>query len=413
MKNYSAANIRNIALIGHGGSGKTTLAEAILYRTKVIGRMGKTPDGNTVLDFDAEEIRRGISINTSVATCEWRDCKLNLIDTPGDFDFLGEQMQGMAVSDANLIVMSAKDGLSVGAEKAVRQASKKDMPIAFVVNRLDEPHADFGKTVQILQEAYGSKVVPLSLPIFEKETLTGVVDVVKQTAVKFDAKGASEKIDIPADLADIAQEYFDGLQEQIAMFDEELMEKFFEGEPFTEEEERRGVRQAILSGSLWPVFATTGLNAWGIAPLLDSIVDYFPSPDQKESVKGIREDGSEFDIPFDPDGPLAAFIFKTIVDPFVGRISLFRVYSGKISSSTTVYNADKHKDERIGGVLYLVGKKQLSTETISAGDIGAVTKLLETTTNDTLSDKSNPLRIKPINFLAPCLTLAVSPKVKG
>ncbi|NLK01648.1 MAG: elongation factor G [Clostridiaceae bacterium] len=413
MRQYQAADIRNIALAGHGGAGKTAFVEAALQATGVVDRMGRSDEGTAAMDFDAEEMRRGMTINLSYAAIEWKDKKINLLDTPGDFDFLGEQIQGFRVSDAVLIVMSGKDGLAVGVEKAVRQAGKQKRPVSFFVNRLDEPHASFDQTLAALQEAYGSKVVPLALPIVEGEDVLGLVDVIGRQAFKFAAKGKMEKMDVPAALADRMAEYYDQLQEQIAECDEDLMMKYFEGEPFTAEEQNYGLRQAILTGSIWPVFAGAAQSNLGVTFALDAIADYLPSPLDTPPVLSSFH-GEEQEIAIDPDSNLAAYIFKTIVDPFVGKISLFKVYQGVFPSTGTVYNSSKELDERVNGLSYLIGKKQIPADSgIVAGDIGSVTKLGDSTTNDTLCERSHKVRIVPPVMPRASLTLAILPVTKG
>lgn len=412
MKKYPANKIRNITVMGHGGSGKTTLIEAMLFNGKAINRMGKTQDGNTVTDFDAEETRRGISINTSYAACEWKDHKFNLIDTPGDFDFLADQKLGMRVGDVILIVAGAKDGVSVGAEKTMRLGMKTGQSMAILINRVDEPNSSYQKTLDAFRDAYGAKIVPLTLPIMDGEKLTGVVDVVNKKAFELDDKGNAKEMDVPADMADALEEYHEAIQEQIAEADEELMMKYFDGEAFTKEEQEEGLRKAILTESIFPVFVGSAATNQGIAFTMDMIARYFPSPDMHAAVPA-QKGGEDIELEFDPDGPLAAFVFKTIVDPFVGRISMFRVYSGKLTEDTELYNVQKQKNERITGLFFLRGKKQIEADEIVCGDIGALTKLSETQTNDTLSTEEDKITVKPVAIPEACLTLAISPEKKG
>ena len=414
MKNYPAAKIRNLVLLGHGGSGKTAFAEAILFNAKAIDRLGKSVDGNTVMDFDPEEIRRKISINTTTATCEWRDYKVNLIDTPGDFDFLGEVMQGLRVADTGLIMISAKDGSSVGAEKAVRMCRKLNLPIMFMVSRMDEANANYDNALKTLLNTFGSAVVPFALPIVTDGKMTGVIDVIDLQAYAMDSKTSSlTPIAMPAEHEVHASSIRDAINEIIAETDEALMEKFFSGEAFTKEELHGGLRAAIACGSVYPVFVGSGLANWAINYTMDRITEYMPSPSEIPAAKADKPDGTTIDIAADPAGPMAAFVFKTIADPFVGRISLFRVYSGTLKANSTVYNSVKEKDERIGSLFMMVGKKQLPADQITAGDIGAVTKLLLTTTNDTLCERAHTVILKQIKLPVPCLSMAIVPKVKG
>lgn len=398
--------------MGHGGSGKTTVIEAMLFNSGAIQRMGKVESGNTVTDFDVEEKRRGISTNTSYAACEWKDNKFNLIDTPGDFDFLGEQMLGMQVGDVVLLIAAAKDGVAVGAEKTIRLASKNNKPLAIVINQVDEPNADYGKTMSAFQDQYGNKVVPLVMPIMEGGEMKGLVDVLANQAFQF-ADGKSSEIEIPADLQDQAEEYHEMLIEQIAESDDDLMEKYFEGETFTPEEEQEGLRKAIQNQGVYPVFATSAADNRGIVYLMDMIAKYFPSAGMQEGAVATKPDGTEVELACDENGPLSAFIFKTVIDPFVGRISIYRVYSGKVKDGVPVYNYANDQEERVNGVYYLQGKKQISTNEVVAGDIGALTKLSVSSTNQTLTSKSNPLLIKPADLPSPGLTLAVEAVTSG
>lgn len=411
---FTREHIRNITVMGHGGAGKTAFVEAALFNAGVINRLGKSNEGNTVSDFDAEEIRRGISINTSLAAFEWKKNKINLIDTPGDFDFLGEQMLGMDVGDAVLIVMSAKDGVAVGVEKAVRLARDEKMPVSFFINRMDEPNADFAATLEALREEYGHLVIPMTLPIMDGETMTGLVDVVSMKAYSFSgSKGEMKAAEMSADLQELAASYHEQLVEQIAESDEELMEKYFEGEAFTPAEEERGLRQAISQASLYPVFAGSANANWGVSHILDLMIRFFPTPDDGHAMTAADSAGESFEIKTDEDGPLAALVFKTIVDPFVGKISLFRVYSGVFKDTGSVYNVNKEADERITGLYSMCGKKQTAVDTVIAGDIGATTKLNDTSTLETLTDRENPLKIEAPEMPAPSLTLAISAVNQG
>ncbi len=414
MKNYPAAKIRNLVLLGHGGSGKTAFAEAVLFNAKATDRLGKSADGTTVMDFDAEEIRRKISINTTTATCEWKEYKINMIDTPGDFDFLGEVMQGLRVADTGLIMISAKDGASVGAEKAVRLCRKLSLPIIFMVSRMDEANANFDNALKSLLNTFGSPVIPFALPIVSDGKMTGVVDVIEQQAYNVDAKtGAYTPTTMPDEQGKHAASLRDAINELIAETDEALMEKFFSGEAYTQEELHAGLRSAVASGSVYPVFVGSGIANWAISYSMDRIAEYMPAPSEGPTVKAEKPDGSAVDLAADPAAPMAAFVFKTIADPFVGRISLFRVYSGTFKANSTVYNPVKEKDERIGSLFAMVGKKQLPVEQVVAGDIGAVTKLMVTTTNDTLCEKAHAVLLKQIKLPVPCLSMAILPKVKG
>ena len=349
----------------------------------------------------------------SRATCEWKDTKLNLLDTPGDFDFLGEVMQGLRVADSSLILVSAKDGLSVGAEKSVRLSRKAGLPIFFMISKMDEANANYDKALASIKEKYGNQVIPFMLPITADGKMTGLIDVIEQQAYAIDAKGVITPAAIPENMADQLAELQEAVNEAIAETDEVLMDKYFGGEGFTDQEKNDGIKAAILNGSVSPVFVGSATANWGVTAMIDRLIKYMPSLADFPAVKATNPDGAEIELKAEADGPLAAFVFKTIADPFVGRISIFRVYSGTFTGNTSLYNPLKEKDERIGNAYMLLGKKQLAAEKIVAGDIGAVTKLLVTATNDTLCEHERPLILPPIKFPVPCLSMAILPKVKG
>jgi len=414
MINYPASKIRNITLLGHGGSGKTALAEAMLYSAKATDRLGRGADGNTVMDFDPEEVKRQISINTTLAACEWKNSKMNIIDTPGDFDFLGETMAGIRIADSAIVMISAKGGTSVGSEKAIRLLKKRNVPFLFFMNRMDEPNADFEGVASRMRTNYGAGVIPLSLPIMQDDQMTGIVDVMNRRAFSIDAKtGAMTEIPVPDFYTARITELQDSVNEVVAECDEELMEKYFAGEPFTEDEFRRGVHAGFRDGTLHPIYVGSAYRNWGVEFLLNCLSKDTPAAGEKEPVSGTAPDGSTIDVACSEDEPLAAFVFKTIADPFVGRISIFRVYSGVLKANSTVYNSDKEKEERIGGLFYMVGKKQIPTDQINAGDIGACAKLVLTQTNDTLCDRQRIVSLPKISFPTPCLSMAIVPRVKG
>ncbi len=414
MKNYPAEKIRNLVLLGHGGSGKTAFAEAVLYNAKVIDRMGKSTDGNTVMDFDSEEIRRQQSLGTSVAAFEWHDYKVNLIDTPGDFDFLGEMMMGIRVADAGLILISAKDGASVGAEKAVRQGRKNNLPLVFMISRMDEANANFDKALASLQEAFGKTVIPFALPIVENGQMTGIIDAIDIKAFSIDPQtGKTEPMDVPESMHDRVASVHEALNELVAESDDTLMEKYFSGEEFSTDEMQKGISKAVTEGAVLPVVVGSATANWAVSWTMDRLLKYMPAASEIKSVKAKKPDGTELDLACDPDGPLAAFVFKTIADPFVGHISMFRVYSGTLTGNTTVYNPQQEKDERIGALVTLTGKKQVPTDSVKAGDIGAVTKLVLTATNDTICEHDTPLILPPVKLPVPCLSMAIHPVTKG
>jgi len=413
MKDYSGERIRNICLMAHGGAGKTTLAEAMLYNSGAIDRLGKVVDGNTTTDFDPEEIKRKISISTAIATCEWRDHKINVIDTPGYFDFVGEVKQGIRVADSSIILVSAKSGVAVGTEKSWSYAREHKLPVVFFVNKMDEEHADFFKTFEQLTSTFGKKVIAFQVPIMENDKFVGIVDVVNMTAKKFD-KDKLVDIAIPADLNDRVSEFRDALREAIAETDEELMEKFFSDEEFAAEEISRGICAGVADGSIVPVLCGSAINNQGIKQLMDMIVDCLPSAVASQTVKGKAPESDEtVEFKTSPDAPLSALVFKTIADPFVGRISLFRVYSGTLKSDSVVYNSISQKTEKIGSLFVMRGKKQIPVDKLVTGDIGGVSKLQNTSTNDTLCEQGKPIVLDQIEYPEPSISLAVEPKAKG
>ena len=414
MENYSADKIRNIALFGHVGSGKTTLAEAILFYTKAINRQGRINDGNTTLDYDPEEIKRQMSVGLSVACCEYKGSKINIIDTPGDFDFLGEEMSGIRIADSGVIMISAKGGTSVGSEKAIRLLNGKKVPFLFFMNRMDEPNADFEAVAARMMERYGPSVIPLSFPIMEDGKMTGIVDVMNRKAFSIDkATGKFIEYPLPEEYNERVDELQEKVNEVVAEADDALMEKFFAGEKFTEDEFRHGVHAGFREGKLHPIYCGSAYMNWGVDFLLNCISKDTPPAGKKPALEATLPDGSTQPLACSVDDPLAAFCFKTISDPFVGKISIFKVNAGTLRANSTVYNATKGKDERIGGLFFLKGKEQISTDCITAGDIGAASKLSNTDTNDTICDRARIVELPKIKFPQPCLSKSIVPTKKG
>ena len=414
MENYSADKIRNIALFGHVGSGKTTLAEAILFYTKAINRQGRINDGNTTLDYDPEEIKRQMSVSLSVACCEYKGSKINIIDTPGDFDFLGEEMSGIRIADSGVIMISAKGGTSVGSEKAIRLLNGKKVPFLFFMNRMDEPNADFEAVAARMMERYGPSVIPLSFPIMEDGKMTGIVDVMNRKAFSIDkATGKFVEYPLPEEYNERVDELQEKVNEVVAEADDALMEKFFAGEKFTEDEFRHGVHAGFREGKLHPIYCGSAYMNWGVDFLLNCISKDTPPAGKKPALEATLPDGSTQMVGCSIDDPLAAFCFKTISDPFVGKISIFKVNAGTLRANSTVYNATKGKDERIGGLFFLKGKEQITTDCITAGDIGAASKLANTDTNDTICDRARILEMPKIKFPKPCLSKSIIPLKKG
>ncbi len=413
MKDYTVEKLRNVCLMSHGGAGKTTLAEAMLFNTGVLDRFGKVNDGTTTMDYDPEEIKRKITLSTAIAPCEWKDCKINIIDTPGYFDFVGEVKQGSRVSDGAIILLPAKGGVAVGTEKSWAYAKEQKIPKMFFVSKMDEENANFFEVYGQLINTFGKGVIAFQLPIIEGEKFTGFVDVLSMTAKKFD-KDKLVDTAIPAGLNDKISEIKDALNEAIAETNEELMEKFFGGEEFSAEDIKSGLRIGIADGSIVPVFCGAAFLNQGVTTLMDAIIEYLPSPASKPVVKALKA-GTDtvVELKASPDESMSALVFKTIADPFVGKISMFRVYSGTFKSDSVVFNSTTEKTEKTAQVFTLRGKKQLPVDKLIAGDIGAVAKLQYTNTNDTLCDQAKPVVLEKIEYPEPALSLAVEPKAKG
>lgn len=415
MKNYSTKNLRNVGVIGHSGSGKTTLTEAILYYTKATDRFGKIEEGNTISDYDAEEKRRKISISTSVAPCEWEDVKINLIDMPGYFDFIGETFQGLRAADVAMIVVSGVSGIQVGTEKSWGYVNKYRLPRALYVNKLDRENSNFDKVLSGLKEKFGISIVPVQYPIGNEENFSGVINVISRKARIFDKKThLMHEADIPNELIDKIDQCKNMIVEAVAETDEALLDKYFSEGTLSDEEIYNGLINGCAKGEITPVMCGSAFSGIGIETLLEDIVECFPSPANAEPLKAkdLKND-SEKSIKFDENAPLSAFVFKTIADPFVGKLSLFKVITGKIKSDSTVYNANKDKAEKIGTMYFLKGKLQTPVSEIIAGDIGAVSKLQFTSTGDTLCDVSNPITFENIEFPEPSMSMAVLPKSKN
>lgn len=415
MKSYKYDNVRNIALLGHGNSGKTTLTEAILYQLKLTKRMGKVEDGTTVSDYDKAEISRGFSIGTSVIPVEWNNSKYNIIDTPGYFDFVGETFSSLRVAGSAVVVVDASSGIEVGTEKAWRYCEDRKMPRLIFINKMDKENIDYVKVIRELKDTFGKKVAPFAVPWGTGPEFKGFVNVVDLVAKEF--KGDECVVtEVPEELIARVNPIRDMLIEAVAESDEELMEKYFEGEEFTTEEIHEGLRKGVISNEIVPVIVGSATEGVGLHTLLDMVFDYMPTPhDMQDGVYvGVQPDTDEaISIEVNEEGPFSALVFKTVVDPFVGKISMFKVYSGQVKKDMEVLNATRDEVEKIGQVFLLRGKEQLEVNAILAGDIGATSKLQYTETGDTLCDKDKPIKFKGINLPKPCIFMAVEPKSKG
>ena len=410
MKVYPPEKIRNVAIAGHSGSGKTTLTEALLHATGAINRLGRVDDGNTTSDYDPEEIHRKVSISTSLVPCEWKDHKINFLDTPGYADFFGEVIAAMRAVNAVLIVVDAVGGVQVQTEKAWQLAEENNLPRLFFINRLDKEHSDFSKTIADLQSAFGNKVVPIQLPIGSEKDFKGVADIVNNKAYIYkDGKISTE--DFPSDLADLAGPYRDQLMEAVAEGDDALLEKYLEGQELTEQEVANGIKQALVSGSLSLAFCGSAYVPIGVQELMTKLIDDLPSPAEAGDVVG-HKPKSEDEVTRKPavDQPLSALVFKTVADPYVGKLSYFRVFSGTLRADAhEIFNASKNKKDKIGHVYVVRGKQQEETKEIPAGDMGAAPKLAHAGNGDTLCDESNPVVFDPIIFPEPLVSFAVNP----
>ena len=408
---YNAQNIRNICLMGHGGSGKTSLAESMLYVTGGTDRLGKIPDGNTICDYDPEEIKRQISISATIAPVEYDKHKINVIDTPGYFDFAGEVMSALRVADAGIIVCAAKGGLSVGAERAWKYLAERKKPRIIYISKIDEENADYNGLLATLQEKYGPSICPLFAPIWgaDKKVL-GIVDVLSGKAYEI-KNGKRSEIPVPDTAKEAVENLHGKLMESVAETSEEMMEKYFSGEAFTDEEVKAGLRMGIRDLSLIPVVCGSAASGLGTQTLLDQIIRLLPNP-----LEGIAEtgevDGEETEIAIDADAPMCALVFKTVSDQY-GKYSFVKVLSGKLTADMTVANARTGNNEKVGRLHIMKGKKGTEVKELVCGDIGAIAKMGELRTGDTLSDPKRVVALEPIQFAPPCYSMAIVPKTKG
>ena len=412
MASYETRDIRNIALMGHGSEGKTTLMEALLFAAGVTDRQGRVDDGTTVTDFDPEEIKRHISVSAAIAPIDWKQKMLNVIDVPGYFDFIGEMMGPLRVVETAAILVNAVGGVAVGTEKAWKFASDNNVGKMFIVNQMDRDHADFKKTVNQLRDMFGSSVVPILLPIGNGPDFKGVVNVLENKAYVGTDKVLKE-IPVPADMADQIAQALNEITEASAGSDDELMMKFLEGETLTHEEILEGFKTGMFSGQIAPVIPCSAVTGVGVAKLLDVMADFLPSP-KRAVYKGIDpKTNKEIERACKSDQPFSAFVYKTIADPFVGKLSLFKVMSGTLTPNTPIYNATVEKADKPAGLYVLRGKKQISTQLLNAGDMGALAKLQFTNTGDTLCDQANPIIYPKVKFPQPCISKAIFATKQG
>lgn len=402
MKVYPTSKIRNIALVGHGGTGKTSLAEAMIYNVGATKRLGKVDDGNTVSDFYPEEIKKKITISTSLVPCEYKDHKINVLDTPGYSDFYFEVAGAMKVADTMVVLLSANAGVEVQTE--IIWNDYPDVPKIVYINKMDREHADFNKCLEELKNTFSDNIVPVQLPIGAEDNFKGVVDLITMKAYIFE-KGTGKVTveEIPQDMMADVEAYKEELIEAAAEADDELLTKYLEGEELTDQEITLGIKEATTNGTAVFVFCGSSINNMAVTPLMDFIVDCAATPDHNPAVKG-KDLEKE---------PLSAQVFKTIADPYIGRLNMFRLFTGKLKAESTVYNANKEKEEKIAQILIMTGKEQTSVPELYPGDIAAVAKLSVTTTGDSLTTKANPVILDDIKFPLPTLSVAIEPKSKG
>lgn len=411
MKAYNAENIRNIVLAGHGGRGKTSLAEAMLYLSGSADRLGRIADGTTVLDSDPEEKKRKASVSTAVAYTQWKDTKINIIDTPGLFDFAGGMSEGMRAAECALIVTAAGCKYDVGAEKAFKAAEKRNIARMIVITKTDAENTNFYKTISLLREVHGNKICPVVVPYYDAsgETVEAYVNLITKKAYKYENGKA---VEVPTHADEFVDEMNSVLCEAVASTDDELMEKFFEGEEFTPEETIKGLKAGVADGSLYPVFGCSGYNLDAVDILLDGICSIAPAASVLTETAE-DENGDLVEVKCDSEAPLAAICFKTIADPFVGKMSFFKVVSGVLKSDSQVVNMRTGESERMGKIVFVKGAKQEDAQSVPAGDIGIVTKLAGVKTGDTLCAPSRKLTLEKVEFPEPCLSMAVKVRKKG
>lgn len=399
-------NIKNVCLLGHGGNGKTSLVESMLYLAKETDRLGKTSDGNTVSDYDPEETKRKFSISASVVPVMWKNSKINFLDTPGTLDFAGEVMQSLRVCGTALIVMDAKSGVDVGSELAWERATALGVPKAFFINKMDDDNANFGRTIEQMREVFGQAICPVAIPIIVDRKPLGFADLITMKGYEYVKDGSQKEMNIPEESMHKILGFRDMLMEALALTGDELMEKFFAGEAFTEEEMFAAMNKGIIDGTIAPVMVGSASTLMGIAPLLNIIADSFPNPLDR---KGERDENGE-EVKPDPNGETSVFVFKTIADPFVGKMSFFKVMNGTLKKDMTLTNRTNGTAEKFAHIYMIRGKKQTEVDEIVCGDIGMTAKLAATGTNDTLG---GPKNYAPVVFPHPYMRMAIVPKAKG
>ncbi|RME42838.1 MAG: elongation factor G [Chloroflexi bacterium] len=411
MKQYSADHLRNVVLLGHSGSGKTSLAEAMLFDTGAINRMGRVEDGTTVADFDEEEHRRGISINTAVVPVEWNDYKINALDAPGFMDFLGDIKGALAVADSAVILVDASAGVEVGTELVWGYTDEAGLPRLVFVNKIDRENVRFDRVLEQLEASFNATFVPIQIPIGEGGHFQGLVDLVSMKVYTGEDKVSDE---VPDAVADQVDTFRRRMMESAAENDDELLLKYLDGEELTGDEIKRGFQAGVAAGSIVPVLIGSATHNHGVRRLMDAIIEYLPSPRDASPYQATNPaTGEDEMLDADPSGPLAAFVFKTVADPYVGKLTFYRVFSGTMQSDTQVYNPRSGSMERLGQLYVMRGKEQIPVAQITAGDIGGVAKLDKTVSGDTLCDRDHPLVIPPPEYPTPLYSVALTPKTQA
>ncbi|MCL6430356.1 MAG: elongation factor G [Anaerolineae bacterium] len=410
MQDIAVGRLRNVVLLSHGGAGKTSLSEAMLYNAGAVNRLGRVDEGTTVSDYDAEEVRRKFSVNTSVLPFEWKGHKVNVLDTPGYMDFVGEVKAAIRIADGAVLVVEAAAGVEVGTELDWQYLSERELPRLVFVNKMDRENADWQQALNQLRELFSATFVPVQLPIGAQASFRGYVDLISMKAYLGDK---AEEAEIPAELEGQAAELRQSMMEAAAEADDELVMKYLEGEELTADEIRRGLALATRAGQIVPVLCGSALQNVGVAALIDAVVAYLPDPAARPIAGTNPVTQEEERLQADVAQPVAALVFKTLADPFVGKLTYFRVYSGALASDSRVYNANRNAEERLGQLYMIRGKEQIPVKEVRAGDIGAVAKLQVTNTGDTLCERGHPLVLSGIEFPNPVFSAAIFPKTKA
>ena len=415
MEKVFTKSIRNVALLGHSGGGKTSLAESMLYISRVTDRLGSVTDGNTVCDYDPEEIKRGYSVSAAMAPMLWNGTKINILDTPGFFDFEAEARQCVRVADAAIIVVDGKAGIEVGTEIGWNLATEAGIPKAFFINRFDDGEARFYKVFGAIREKYGLNVCPVQIPIIDGDTVIGFANLVEMCVYTFErTTGEYIRSSIPEKFADVCEEYHNILLEAIAQTSDDLMDKFFNEEPISREEALEAIHNGIITGDIVPVFCGAAIKNWGIKTFLDTIAESFPRPTARKVEHLVDAEGNLSEVAIEMESPTTSlFVFKTVADPFVGKMSFFKVMNGELKKDMVLRNTTTGQNEKLNKIFFLRGKKQVDVDALACGDIGVTAKLANTNTNDTLTTLPGEVKYAPIEYPRPYYTMAITPKAKG